>query len=448
MSSTRNSLLHFIKAPIAMIAVLLLWAILISASFIWNQRVITQTTQQSFSAKGKGSERLVQILLNWTERHNDIYVPVTSENPSNEYLKTDHKFVTRDDGQLLTKISVARILKQLSNSAKDSLLTLSLVSDKPLNPNNMANAWQKDVLRNYQVNSTVFQKIVDRQFYYMAPLIANDSCFECHSRSQRDANNTLGAIAFSYDISYLLELEKPLHRQNTIIHFAIFILLSIVGYLSLNGIRKLLIQLEFEKENRDALIEEQTNVLKEEIQQHKTARSELQRLSTHDQLTGVRNRRHLLYVLNNELKRYQRYNSDFSILLIDLDHLSHINNQYGHECGDIVLQSFAIQVNTILRESDVFARYDGEKFAIIAINTRLDSAFRFAKKLVNDINQLVIVHNEQNISPSISIGIASPSLLSKATSHQLLKLAGSALKQAKFQGRNRAISAQSLDDRP
>lgn len=446
LSSTRHSLLHFIKAPIATIAVLFLWMILISASFFWNQRVITQTTQQSFVAKGKGSERLVQILLNWTERHSEVYVPVTAENPSNEYLNTDNKFVTRADGQLLTQISVARILEQFSNSIDDSSLTLSLVSEKPLNPQNLANAWQKDVFNNYHNNAQAFQKTINRQFYYMAPLKANDSCFKCHLISQRDDNNTLGGIVLSYDISYLLKLEEPLHRQNIIIHLAIFILLSMVGYLSLNGIRKLLTQLEFEQKNRDALIEEKTSILKEEIQQHKAARSELQRMSTHDQLTGVRNRRHLLDVLNNELKRYQRYNSDFSVLLIDLDHFSQINDQYGHECGDIVLQSFATQVNKTLRESDVFARYDGEEFAIITINTRLDSALRFAKKLVSDINQLIIVHGEESISLSISIGIAAPSLLSKPTSHQLLSLADHALTQAKLQGRNVAVSAQSLDN--
>jgi len=447
LNTSRHSLLSYLKSPIAMITVLLFWATIISVSFVWNQRIISQTTAQSFSAKGQGSERLVQILLDWSERHDEIYVPVTSQYPSNEYLKTKHKFARRDDGKLLTQISVARILEQFNDTVKDSSLTLALVSEQPLNPNNLATGWQKSILEDNFSGASSFQKIIDQQFYYMAPLKANNSCFKCHLRSQLDEEtNLLGAILFSYDISDLLELEKPLHRHNLVIHLVMLLLMTLISTISLNAIRNLLTQLEFEKSNRDALIEEKTSVLKEEIQQHKMVRNQLLRISTHDQLTGVRNRRHLLDALNIELKRYQRYNSDFSVLLIDLDHFSQINEQHGLECGDEVLQAFALQVNKTLRESDVFARYDGEEFAIIATNTRLDSALRFAKKLVNDINQHTITYLDQEIELSISIGVAAPSQLKKSNSHQLLTLAHNALNQAKSQGRNCAIKAQPLNE--
>jgi len=430
-----------------MLTVLLFWALIICASFVWNQRIISQTTEQSFSAKGQGSERLVQVLLNWSERHDEIYVPVTTQYPSNEFLKTKHKFAKRDDGKLLTQISVARILDQFNDTFKESSLTLALVSEQPLNPKNLATGWQKTILGNNFGGKGSFQKAIGKQFYYMAPLAANDSCLKCHEKSQINiTTNTLGAILFSYDISDLLELEKPLHQNNLIIHLAMLFLMTLISYFSLNAIRNLLTQLEFEKSNRDALIEEKTSVLKEEIQQHKIVRNQLLRISTHDQLTGVRNRRHLLDALNIELKRYQRYNSDFSVLLIDLDHFSQINEQHGLECGDEVLQSFAMQVNKTLRKSDVFARYDGEEFAIIATNTRPDSALRFAEKLVNDINQQTIKYLDQEIALSISIGVAAPSLLKKSNSHQLLTLAHNALNQAKTQGRNCAVKAQAFDE--
>lgn len=420
------------------------WTILVSASFFWNQKIISETTQQSFSAKGKGSERLVQILLNWTERHDEIYVPITSSNPQNPYLDTEHKFIKRDDGRVFTQISVARILDQFSESFEDPSYELTLISDAPLNPKNLANGWQKNVLLDNELNRQVYQKIIDKQFYYMAPLTANDSCFKCHDKAQLSSNNTLGAIIFSYDIGQILEMEAPLHRQNLLIHLMIYLVMCTITLLSLSGIKKLIRQLEYEKENRDIIIAQKTEVLKEEIQQHKVARSTLQRFSTHDPLTGVRNRRHLLDALNNELKRYQRYKSNFSILLIDLDHFRQINDKYGNECGDIVLKTFAQLITPTLRESDTFARYDGEEFAIIATNTQLDSALRFARKLVSDISQQTVLYQNETINLSISIGVSAPSLLSKATNEQLLASANDALSLAKQQGRNCAICANSL----
>ena len=197
----------------------------------------------------------------------------------------------------------------------------------------------------------------------------------------------------------------------------------------------------FRSANRDLIIEEKTAVLKEEIQQHKEVRSTLQRISTHDPLTGIRNRRHLLESLKNELKRYQRYKSDFSLLLIDLDHFRQINDKYGNECGDIVLKAFAESVKQSLRESDTFARYDGEEFAIIATNTKIDSALRFAEKLVSRVNQETVMYKGYDIALSISIGVTTPSILAKLSSEQLLTSADDALNIAKAQGRNCAIRA-------
>lgn len=440
MNGKANS--NFITSPIAIAIVAVTWTVLVSVSFFWNQEIISKTTQKSFAIKGQSSERFVEILLDWTERHNEVYVPITPLNPQNPYLETSNKFIKRADGKVFTQISVARILDQFSDSFEDPSYSLSLISNEPLNPKNLAQGWQKKVLMDDSINQGIYQKVVEQQFYYMAPLTVNDSCFKCHDKAKTAANNTLGAIVFSYDISQLLEMEAPLHRQNLLIHLIIYIVMFVIILFSLNRIKRLITQLEYEKINRDNIIAQKTNVLKKEIQEHKEARNALQRFSTHDPLTGVRNRRHLLDALNQELKRYQRYKRNFSLLIIDLDHFRQINDKYGNECGDIVLTRFAQLITPTLRQSDTFARYDGEEFAIIATKTQPDSALRFAKKLVNEISQQAVIYQGKTIELSISIGVTAPSLLPKASNELLLASATDALNIAKKGGRNCAVSAK------
>ncbi|MCG7532209.1 diguanylate cyclase [Psychrobium sp. MM17-31] len=442
MSADSIPMMRLIKAPIATVILVSIWFVLTSISFCWNQLIITQSTEKSFQAKGVGGKRLVEILLNWTTQHEQIYVPISEHTPENPYLNTDHKIITRDDGKVFTQISVGRMLEQLNESFFDPSFSLSLISLKPMDPDNLVKDWQKQILENKIGPNRDFQKIIGNKFHYFSSFVANDSCFSCHQKSQLEPNNTLGGLVISYDISEILEQEKPLHRQNLFIHVAIFLLMTSISLLSLKGIRRLVKQLEFEKANRDLIIEDRTRVLKEEIQQHKEARNALQRFATHDPLTGIRNRRHLLEALKNELKRYQRYKSDFSLLLIDLDHFRQINDKYGNECGDIVLKAFAESVKETLRESDTFARYDGEEFAIIATNTKLDSALRFAEKLVKHVSEQTVNYKGYDIALSVSIGVTAPSVLPKLSSEQLLTSADDVLNIAKAQGRNCAVRAQ------
>lgn len=434
-------MLRLIKAPIATVVLVATWLMLTSISYYWNQIIISQSTQKSIQAKGFSGKRMVDILLRWTTQHQQIYVPISKHNPENPYLKTENKNLIREDGKKFTQISVGRMLEQLNESFLDPTFSLSLVSLKPLNPKNEAKGWQKEVLIHHLSPVRDFKKTINNKFHYFSSFVANDSCFSCHEKSQLEPNNTLGGLVIAYDISELIEQEKPLHRQNLVIHLVIFSLMTSISLLSLNGIRRLVRQLEYEKINRDVIIEEKTAVLKEEIQQHKEVRSALQRYSTHDPLTGIRNRRYLLESLKNELKRYQRYKSDFSLLLIDLDHFRQINDKYGNECGDIVLKAFAESVKESLRESDTFARYDGEEFAIITTRTKIDSALRFAEKLVTHVNQEIVTYKGYDIALSISIGVTAPSILAKLSSEQLLTSADDALNIAKARGRNCAIRA-------
>jgi len=241
-----------------------------------------------------------------------------------------------------------------------------------------------------------------------------------------------------------LNLNVLVPNNVNLVHLAVVITLSVGHIIFLGQTRRYIKQLIESRDNNQRLAQQKTNVLREEIRQHKAARSELQRLATHDQLTGARNRRHFRDTLNSEMERHKRYRNDFSLLILDLDNFQNINEIYGHDCGDLILQKFAQFIQKNLRQSDVFVRYGGQEFAIIATSTEVDAATRFANKLCQNIETQAIRYEANTIHVTVSIGVASPSLIDELSSQNLINASESALRQAKQSGRNQAVCFSTL----
>lgn len=107
----------------------------------------------------------------------------------------------------------------------------------------------------------------------------------------------------------------------------------------------------------------------------------LEHLSRTDALTGLLNRRALAESLRYEIERAGRYRSDLSVLLCDLDRFKDINDTYGHDAGDRVLQTIAAILKTIFRKTDIVGRYGGDEFMLILPETSLAGAENLVEKL-------------------------------------------------------------------
>jgi GGDEF domain-containing protein/HAMP domain-containing protein len=101
----------------------------------------------------------------------------------------------------------------------------------------------------------------------------------------------------------------------------------------------------------------------------------VERLSITDELTQLFNRRHLSEQLNREMSKADRYGTTLSLLMLDIDHFKHINDEHGHQSGDEALRTVAKIIRSNLREADIAGRYGGEEFVIILPHTRNDEAF-------------------------------------------------------------------------
>lgn len=111
-------------------------------------------------------------------------------------------------------------------------------------------------------------------------------------------------------------------------------------------------------------------------------RSNFEELAMTDTLTGVRSRRAVVDVASDLFKRSRRSGEPFSVLLLDLDHFKAINDQYGHQSGDRVLQAFCRRMEDTLRQSDVFGRQGGEEFILLLPATSMAQAGELAERLL------------------------------------------------------------------
>lgn len=176
----------------------------------------------------------------------------------------------------------------------------------------------------------------------------------------------------------------------------------------------------------------------QDVTREKELLEEVKRLASTDVLTGVGNRRHFMSRAAEEISRARRAGDPLSFFLLDIDFFKRINDTYGHDGGDKVLQELAHKCLEVLRTSDVFCRIGGEEFAALLPETDMDNAARIAERLRISIEQMVVISGDDKIQFTACMGLAQ---LKKndTTAEEVLKRADKALYEAKESGRNRVV---------
>jgi len=158
-------------------------------------------------------------------------------------------------------------------------------------------------------------------------------------------------------------------------------------------------------------------------------------LATHDDLTGVLNRRAFGDRALQHLKLAERSGSTLSVLAMDLDHFKRVNDAYGHQAGDTVLREFVRIAQSCLRFPDQLGRVGGEEFVALLPATRAPGALIVAERLRQTLATTAIRHGNQPIHVSVSIGVAQYDSR-RHDLDTLLEAADTALYGAKHRGRN------------
>jgi diguanylate cyclase (GGDEF)-like protein len=131
----------------------------------------------------------------------------------------------------------------------------------------------------------------------------------------------------------------------------------------------------------------------------------MQRQATTDGLTGLANHKRLYELLERELWRSRRYGGHISLIMVDIDNLKKINDEFGHRAGDKVIKTISTTIKKCIRQIDTAARYGGDEFAVILPNTSLAEAVVVAERMVELAANSPITWENEQIPLSISVGL-------------------------------------------
>lgn len=161
---------------------------------------------------------------------------------------------------------------------------------------------------------------------------------------------------------------------------------------------------------------------------------ETSRIAKHDTLTGISNRLHLEELMKKLISSSKRYKQEFAFLFLDLDYFKEVNDKYGHDIGDQLLQAITNRIRKHIREEDIFARIGGDEFIIVFSNSKEETLKVSLDKIINLMRQPWKIR-EHNLKISASIGVALYPKDAKDTK-DIMKYADIAMYKAKKLGRN------------
>ncbi|MBM3618496.1 MAG: diguanylate cyclase [Alphaproteobacteria bacterium] len=184
--------------------------------------------------------------------------------------------------------------------------------------------------------------------------------------------------------------------------------------------------------------------ISERIAAENMVKEELKRIANTDPLTSLANRRVFFEKTEEELKRIKRARSEFSMLLLDIDHFKKINDNHGHDVGDFVLIEISKVIKEALREIDIPARLGGEEFGLFLPETNAQGAMHVAERVRSAIAKHTFISDatlNRPIGCTVSIGVVTVRFDEDMDAARLYKLADTRLYIAKNSGRNQVIGS-------
>ena len=204
---------------------------------------------------------------------------------------------------------------------------------------------------------------------------------------------------------------------------------------------------KLEQQNREQTFEQHIKELSDrlanmetELETAKTQLNKSQAKAMVDSLTKLPNRGAYDAYIVKEHQRFVRYGGELSLIVCDVDKFKNINDNYGHQAGDKVLQLISRQVKKGTRQTDLLARYGGEEFVVILPNTGAQSALQVAEKIRQEVAKCPFHFKGVRVQITLSCGVAS--FGEGMTHEQVFERADKALYQAKDNGRNQCVVAE------
>lgn len=273
----------------------------------------------------------------------------------------------------------------------------------------------------------VVGKILDIESKLATTYQQTDSMFQSNEKFEGVLASEMNGLKKSTDVADSLEsLKQQVSKR----------LESISKALTQKQVKDKAIK-ELAEKNRHAFKSGFTK-LKQELDEATRYSEELEKKLNQDQLTGAYNRRAYDRRISEEMARFLRYGTHFSLMVIDADKFKRINDNYGHAIGDKCLKEIIRRTLPLLRKNDMLARYGGEEFAVIMPQTDAEGAKDAAEKIRQTIEKIEFLYKKEKVRVTVSIGVSQTKEDDK-NHQQIFERADIAVYKAKEKGRNQVL---------
>lgn len=380
--------------------------------YLRNNRLLIESVRQ----QAVSCFNLIDKVRRWNLSYDGIYVEKKPGIETNLFLSEIgvEPDISTADGRIFTLRNHAIMISEISKILRNyNGVQFRITSRQLLNKGNTPDRFELDALERFEKGEheawAIETSANGQLFRYMAPLMMEHSCQDCHSGFGYKEGDIRGGISISIPFDDIAG-EMTLNRY-VIIGLSLLTLVLLLGssYLMLNQLTGKI----------------------------EAAQRALHEASISDELTGLRNRRFLMARYHEEFERARRYSTPLGLLMLDLDHFKKINDNYGHPFGDLVLKRVAETISEAMREYDLAARYGGEEFAVLVPETKRQDLLALAERIRVQLEKKDIIDVSFSAKVTVSIGVTSRE--ESDTPETLLNRADKALYQAKHEGRNRIV---------
>jgi len=357
---------------------------------------------------------LIEHAKMWNFDYGGVYVEKRRGVQSNGYLRElgidpdvkaegDRTFTIRNHAIMIEEIS--------RRSEHQDGVKFRIVSLKPIDPSNVPDKLEAEALNHFARGERDWHRLEEAAtpaFRYLKPLYVDQSCLECHATQGYKVGDVIGAVSISIPITALV---KEARTHKLFIVFAAVVTIGLLVAVIYVLTWRLVIKLD-------------------EVQKR------LKKLASTDELTGLKNRRHIMKRLEEEFERAARSQEPLCLIVLDIDHFKRINDTHGHPFGDLVLKCVAKRLQEATRRYDAIGRIGGEEFLVISPGTTAEEALHLAERLRTTVSQESVGDGGEDVTVTLSAGLAFH-VSDDESVEVLLKRADAALYRAKQGGRDR-----------
>ncbi len=278
----RSAINQIILKPVYWLFPLLVWSVIVLISYQHNVRQIEAHTENNAINKGRFIFTMVENMRLWNARHGGVYVYTSHQTPSNPYLDDPKKDIVTTDGKQLTKINPAYMTRQISGLIQEeSDMLVHLTSLQPINPNNLADNWERQALNSFEAQNRESYDFLQiglmKQFRYMAPLVIEKSCLACHASQGYKLGDIRGGLSVSFNATAFLEQRDQQIKTQLYVHVIAWVLLCSMTVFAMAGLRKQLLLLVSAHREQESIVAVRTRDLREESRKRHAAQAQFRR---------------------------------------------------------------------------------------------------------------------------------------------------------------------------